>query len=221
MIHAMGRVPPPIADMGRVSPPPAVAWLSLDEGDNDPARFLTYFIAALNRAEGTEATIGERALSMLQSPQPPPTEAVLTSLINELAAIPDRIVLVLDDYHLTGSAPVNASTSVEASTSVDEALTFLLEHLPPPERGLHTVIATREDPQLPLSGLRVRGQLTELRAADLRFSSSEAVEFLNQVMGLNLSEKDIAALETHTEGWIGCPNTLPFQGNGQFRRNCR
>ncbi len=170
--------------------PAQVAWLSLDQSDNDLTRFLTYFIAALNWAEGTETTIGEGALGMLQSPQPPPTEAILTSLINELAAIPDRIILVLDDYHLIESSPV------------DDALTFTLEHLPPPERGLHLVIATRDDPQLPLARLRARGQLTELRAADLRFSSSEAVEFLNQVMGLDLSVEDIAALETRTEGWI-------------------
>jgi LuxR family maltose regulon positive regulatory protein len=170
-------------------PTPRFAWLSLDEGDNDLTRFLTYFIAALNRAEGTEATIGEGALGMLQSPQPP-TEALLTSLINEVAAVPDRIILVLDDYHVIESSPV------------DNALTFTLEHLPPPERGLHLVIATREDPHLSLARLRARGQLTELRAADLRFTPDEVATFLNQVMGLNLSAEDIAALETRTEGWI-------------------
>jgi LuxR family maltose regulon positive regulatory protein len=166
------------------------AWVSLDEGDNDPTRFLAYFIAALGQVEGIEATIGEGALGMLQSPQPPPTEAVLTSLLNEIAAIPDRIILVLDDYHLIEAQPIH------------DALTFLLEHLPPPERGLHLVIATRDDPHLSLARLRARGQLTELRATDLRFTSSEAAEFLNQVMGLALSEEDIAALETRTEGWI-------------------
>jgi LuxR family maltose regulon positive regulatory protein len=164
-----------------------IAWLSLDEGDNDPARFLAYIVAALHRVEGIEATLGEGALGMLQSPQPPPTEAVLTSLINEVAAIPDRIVLVLDDYHSIDSSPV------------DDALTFLLEHLP---AQLHLVIATRDDPQLPLARLRVSDQLTELRAADLRFSNSETAEFLNQVMGLTLSAEDVAALETRTEGWI-------------------
>jgi LuxR family maltose regulon positive regulatory protein len=170
-----------------------IAWLSLDKGDNDLTRFLTYSIAALNRAEGTETTIGQGALSALQSPQPPPTETVLTSLINEVAGIPDRIVLVLDDYHIIDSSPV------EASTSVDDALTFVLEHLPP---QMHLVIATREDPQLPLAQLRARGQLTELRATDLRFTPAEAAEFLNQVMGLDLSAEDVAALETRTEGWI-------------------
>jgi LuxR family maltose regulon positive regulatory protein len=168
----------------------------LDESDNDPARFLTYFIAALSRVEGIESTLGEGALSMLQSPQPPLTEVVLTSLINEFAAIPDRIILVLDDYHSIASPPV------------DDALTFLLEHLPP---QMHLVIATREDPHLPLSRLRARGQLTELRAADLRFSWWEAAEFLNQVMGLNLSTENIAALETRTEGGIAGCNWQLFQ----------
>jgi LuxR family maltose regulon positive regulatory protein len=169
------------------TPPITIAWLSLDEGDNDPARFLAYLIAALNQAEGGEAEIGKGSLSMLHSPQQPPAKAVLTPLINEIATISDRMILVLDDYH-----------AIESS-QVDEALAFLLENLPP---QLHLVIVTREDPRLPLSRLRVRGQLTELRAADLRFTSSEAAEFLNQVMGLDLSTQDIAALERRTEGWI-------------------
>ena len=126
-------------------------------------------------------------LAALQSPQPPPTEAILTTLLNEIATIPDNFILVLDDYHVIDAKPV------------DQALTFLVEHLPP---QMHLVIATREDPHLPLARLRARGQLTELRAADLRFTPAEAAEFLNQVMGLNLSAEDIAALETRTEGWI-------------------
>ena len=124
---------------------------------------------------------------MLQSPQPPSTESILTTLLNEITTIPDNFILVLDDYHVIDAKPV------------DDALTFLLEHLPP---QMHLVIATREDPHLPLARLRARGQLTELRAADLRFTPAEAAEFLNQVMGLNLSAEDIAALETRTEGWI-------------------
>ena len=183
--------------------PPQIAWLSLDEGDNDPTLFLTYVVAALRTlalgADGTsgveraESTIGGGALVMLQSAgvagatTPPPTEAVLTSLINEITALPDKIVLVLDDYHLIEAQPIH------------DALAFLLDHLPP---QMHLVIATREDPHLPFARLRARGQVTELRAADLRFSSSEAAEFLNQVMGLDLSAEDIAALETRTEGWI-------------------
>ncbi len=160
------------------------AWLSLDEGDNDPTRFLTYLVAAL---QTLAPNIGAGVLRVLQAPQPPPIESMLTALLNEITAIPDNFVLVLDDYHV-----------VEAQ-AVDQALTFLLEHLPP---QMHLVIATREDPHLPLARLRVRGQLTELRAADLRFTSAEAAEFLNQVMGLDLSAEDIAALETRTEGWI-------------------
>src|SRR5438874_6702755 len=160
------------------------AWLSLDEGDNDPARFLAYLIAAL---QTIAATIGDGVLGVLQSPQPPPTEAILTALLNEITTLPDNFVLVLDDYHVIDAKPV------------DMALTYLVEHLPP---QMHLVIATREDPQLPLARLRARSHLTELRAADLRFTASEAAAFLNQVMGLNLSAADIAALEDHTEGWI-------------------
>jgi LuxR family maltose regulon positive regulatory protein len=126
-------------------------------------------------------------LNVLQSPQPPPIESILTALLNEITTIPDHFVLVLDDYHIIDSKPV------------DNALTFLLEHLP---SQMHLVIATREDPHLPLARLRAGGQLTELRAIDLRFTPAEAAEFLNRVMGLNLSAEDIAALETRTEGWI-------------------
>jgi LuxR family maltose regulon positive regulatory protein len=173
-----------IQDLGRTIPPVAIAWLSLDESDNDPTRFLAYLIAAL---QTTEAGIGGGVLSALQSPQPPPVEAVLISLINEVASIPDRIVLVLDDHHLINTQPIY------------DALAFLLEHLPP---RMHLVIASREDPHMPLARLRARGQLTELRATDLRFTSSESAEFLNQAMDLNLSAEDITALERRTEGWI-------------------
>ena len=164
--------------------PSKVAWLSLDVGDSDPTRFLTYLVAAL---QTVAANIGAGALGVLQSPQPPPIESILTALINEIAATPDSFVLVLDDYHLIDAKPV------------EDALTFLLEHLPP---QMHLVIATREDPNLPLARLRVRGHLIELRAADLRFTPAEAAEFLNHAMGLNLSPENIAALETRTEGWI-------------------
>ena len=164
-----------------------VAWISLDANDNDPVRFLGYFVTALNRVNGIETTIGGGALDMLQSPQPPLVEAVLTSLINDVATIPDRIIIILDDYHVIDSSPVN------------DALSFLLEHLPP---QIHLVIATREDPQLPLARLRARNQLTELRAKELRFKSSEATEFLNHAMDLDLSAEDIVALEARTEGWI-------------------
>lgn len=161
-----------------------VAWLSLDEGDNDPARFLTYLIAAL---QSIVSNIGAEALRMVQSAQLPPLESILTILLNEIGAIPDNFILVLDDYH------------VIEDKEVGKALTFLLEHLPP---QIHLVITTREDPSLPLARLRARDQLTELRAADLRFTQAEAAVFLNQIMGLSLSEGDIATLETRTEGWI-------------------
>ena len=169
-----------------------VAWVSLDEGDNDPARFLTYLIAALqtlalSEVEGIRAGIGEGLLAALQSPQPPHAEAVLTALLNEISAIPEPFLLVLDDYHAVDSQ------------AADQSLTFLIEHQPP---QMHLIIATREDPHLALARLRVRGQLSELRAADLRFTPAEAAEFLNRVMGLSLSAAEIAALETRTEGWI-------------------
>jgi LuxR family transcriptional regulator, maltose regulon positive regulatory protein len=162
----------------------AIAWLSLEESDNDLARFLTYLVAALQTI-GVNAGAG--VLGVLQAPQPPPIELILIALLNDVTAIMDHFILVLDDYH------------VIESKAIDNALIFLLEHLPP---QMHLIIATREDPQLPLARLRARGQLTELRAADLRFTPSEAAAFLNQVMGLNLSAEDIAALELRTEGWI-------------------
>jgi LuxR family maltose regulon positive regulatory protein len=160
------------------------AWLSLDEGDSDLAHFLTYLIAAL---QTIAAEIGAAVLPALDASPPMPMESVLTSLINDIAATPNRFILVLDDYHLAGSPPI------------DEALTFLLEHLPP---QMHLAITTREDPNLPLARLRARDQLTELRVADLRFTPGEAAEFLNQVMALNLSAEEVATLETRTEGWI-------------------
>ena len=160
------------------------AWLSLDEGDSDPTRFLAYLIAAL---QTVAPSVGQGALAALQAPQPPPPEAILTALLNDIAALPDRLILVLDDYH-----------AVDAP-AVDQALAFLLQNLPP---QMHLVIATREDPSLPLARLRARGQLTELRAADLRFTPAEVAAFLNQQMGLKLSPEEVAALEARTEGWI-------------------
>ncbi|HMQ56650.1 MAG TPA: helix-turn-helix transcriptional regulator, partial [Anaerolineae bacterium] len=173
-----------------------VAWLSLDEGDNDLTRFLVYLVAAI---QTVAPAIGAGVVAMLHSPQPPPLEAMLTLLLNDITHLPDTpstgsgggsgqgFSLVLDDYHV-----------IEAK-AVDQALTFLLEHLPP---HLHLVIATREDPPLPLARLRARGQLTELRAADLRFTPGEAATFLNGVMALDLSAEAVASLESRTEGWI-------------------
>lgn len=161
-----------------------VAWLSLDEGDNDPIRFSTYLVTALQMIA---PDVGADVLNALQSPQPPPIESILTTLLNEITTIPDNFILVLDDYHLTDSK------------EVDSALTFLVEHQPP---QMHLVLTTREDPNLPLARLRVRDQLTELRATDLRFTPSEAAEFLSHVMDINLSMEEVAALGTRTEGWI-------------------
>ncbi len=169
---------------------PQVAWVSLDALDNDPTRFFCYVGAALNTlAPGS----GDAALALLQTPQPPPIEAIVTTLLNGLSAELPReparnpALLVLDDYH-----------AIEAS-AIHRALATLLDHLPP---QLHLLIATRADPPLPLARLRAGRQLSELRAADLRFSVEEASSFLTEVMGLRLSEADVAALETRTEGWI-------------------
>jgi LuxR family maltose regulon positive regulatory protein len=162
----------------------SVAWLSLDEGDNDPTRFLSYVVAALRSVEGE---IGEGVLSALRSPEPPHIEAITAALINELAALPEELTLILDDYHLIDSGPVHGIVS------------FLLEHQPP---NVHLVISSRIDPPLPLSRLRARNQMMELDAAELSFTPEEAVTFLDSVMGLGLSAEDVAALEERTEGWI-------------------
>jgi LuxR family transcriptional regulator, maltose regulon positive regulatory protein len=175
-----GTAPAPTASPNRRG---EVAWLSLDESDSDLSRFLNYLVAAV---QTIAPDFGQGLLAALQSSQPP-TDALLTTLLNELAAIPDRFVLILDDYHMLDCRPI------------DETLTYLIDHLPP---RMQLVITTREDPQLPLARLRVRGQLTELRATDLRFTPVEAAEFLNHAMGLGLSADNIATLETRTEGWI-------------------
>jgi LuxR family transcriptional regulator, maltose regulon positive regulatory protein len=131
--------------------------------------------------------VGEAALVSLRSPQPPPIESVLTALINEVAATPNHFALVLDDYHIIEAAPIH------------DAIAFLLEHLPP---RMHLVIASRTDPPLPLARLCARGQMTEIRTADLRFTSGEAAAFLKDAMGLELAAEDVEALERRTEGWI-------------------
>jgi LuxR family transcriptional regulator, maltose regulon positive regulatory protein len=163
-----------------------VAWLSLDKVDNEIPGFLTYFVSAL---QTVVPKTGMGILNILQSlqTQPPPINSLLTILLNELSNVSDDFIAVLDDYHVIESPALN------------ESLIFLIEHLPP---KLHLVIATRQDPPFPLARWRVRGQLNELRAADLRFTPAEAAEFLNRVMGLNLSVENIATLENRTEGWI-------------------
>jgi LuxR family transcriptional regulator, maltose regulon positive regulatory protein len=188
------------AGVGRSIP---TAWLSLDTNDDDPARFLTCLIGALETLEPGRC---EAALALLQSPQPPSGQSILTVLLNELGQSDEPFVLVLDDYHFVTAQPVH------------EALTFILEHQPP---QMHLVLLTRTDPPLPLARLRVRNQLVDIRADHLRFTPDEIAVFLNQVMGLKLSADDIAAMEARTEGWIaglqlaalsmqGCPDIHSF-----------
>lgn len=160
-----------------------VAWLSLDARDNDPAVFTRYLVAAVDTAA---PGAGAAAATLLESAQAP-TEAVLTTVLNELDARPDDVVLVLDDYHLIESPDVR------------DQVTFVLEHRPP---QLHVVITSRVDPPLPLARWRARGELVEIRAADLRFSTDEAAAYLTDAMGLGLTANDVATLEERTEGWI-------------------
>ncbi|HOU15059.1 MAG TPA: LuxR C-terminal-related transcriptional regulator [Anaerolineae bacterium] len=160
------------------------AWLSLDEADNDPARFLRYVIAALQSAL---PEVGREAVALLESGAPPALEEALTSLINAIAAAACPVILTLDDYHVIHHA------------GIEPLVTFLLDHQPP---NLHLIIASRSDPALPLARLRARGQLLEVRARDLRFTEAEAAAFFTQTMGLTLRSEWVAALEQRTEGWI-------------------
>jgi LuxR family transcriptional regulator, maltose regulon positive regulatory protein len=162
----------------------ATAWVTLDAGDNDPGRWLRYLIAAL---QTLTPTIGTTTLALLASPQPPPLESLLTMLINDLSALAQPSVLVLDDYQ------------VITTPAIHQAVELLIDDLPP---QLHLVIATREDPPLPLARLRAHGQLVEIRADDLRLSPDEAAMFLADVMDLALSPSDVATLTARTEGWI-------------------
>ncbi len=161
------------------------AWVSLGPEDNDPSRFLSYLIAAL---QTLDAQIGTTALALLRTPQPPSPETVLAMLTNDLA---DRgggkFALVLDDYHLI------------TDETIQRGMTYLVEHLPP---QLHLILATRADPPLPLARLRAQGQFCEVRTADLRFGTAEVNTFLQIVMGLDLPPAAIATLEHRTEGWI-------------------
>jgi len=162
-----------------------VAWLSLEAEDNNPTRFLSYLIAAL---QTLDAQLGTTAHALLRTPQLPSVEAVLAVLLSEMTSrITADFVLVLDDYH------------VITSESIQHGLSFLLEHLP---SQVHLVLATRADPPLPLARLRVQGQLTEVRTADLRFGHAEVGMFLQTVMGLDLPPEAIDTLERRTEGWI-------------------
>lgn len=190
-----------------------VAWLSLDEQDNNETRFWTYFVNGIQTAS---PLLGQKALQSLESSKGTEPQIFLTELVNEVVNLNHKIIMVLDDYHVISNHAIHAG------------LTFLLEHLPP---SLHLLIATRADPPIPISRLRVRGKLTEFRIADLRFTEDEVSEFLNHLMNLGLNSSDIQALETRTEGWIaglklaalsmqGLENThtfiQAFTGNQQF-----
>jgi LuxR family maltose regulon positive regulatory protein len=165
-------------------PAVAAAWLSVDKEDNDPERFWTYFVAAL---QTIQSGLGQRSLDMLETGKAPSIRAVLTGLVNDISEVRRDFVLVLDDYHEV------------TSRSVHESLAFFIDHLPP---QAHLVLATRVDPALPLARLRVRRQLNELRAADLRFTTDEAAAFFNEVMELGLTTDNVTALDSLTEGWI-------------------
>lgn len=160
------------------------AWLSLDESDDQPASFWRYFVAAL---QGLRTGLGATAQTMLNAPQPPELETILATLINELAALDEPLMLVIDDYHLVQSPDIRNS------------LNFLLDHQPV---NFHLMLLTREDPALNLARRRARRQMTEIRAADLRFDNDEASTFLNAAMGLALTPEQVAALERRTEGWV-------------------
>ena len=173
-----------LAEWVAAEPTRLVAWVSLDPTDNESAVFWTYLIAALHKIQ---PSLGERSLSLLQSPQPPTIESVLMTLLNELTAVEAEFVLILDDYH-----------AIETE-AIHRGIGFLLGHLPP---QMHLIIASRADPPLSLARLRSHGELTELRVSDLRFKPDEAAAFLNQGMGLEISAVEVSALEQRTEGWI-------------------
>jgi LuxR family maltose regulon positive regulatory protein len=161
-----------------------LAWVALDAADNDPVRFWSYTLHAL---DGLVPGAAGASLALLEAPQPPPIEVVLTPVLNALSDGPDEMVLALDDYHLI------------TEPAIHQGIGFLLEHLPP---RLHLLLASRADPPLPLARMRASGAVTELRAADLRFTVPEVAAFLTGVMGLPLDTGAIAALEARTEGWI-------------------
>lgn len=166
------------------SPLPRLAWLSLEDEDNDPVRFLAHFIAAWQRIE---PSLGQTVQTLLETPQAPPLNHLMTMLINELAALTEPVVLVLDDYHLIRQPELRG------------ALAFFLDHVPP---HCHLMIATREEPSLPLPRLRARWEVVEIRWQDLRFTREETAAFLKRTMGLALTNETVQALEEHTEGWI-------------------
>ena len=174
-----------------------VAWLALDPQDNQPLTFWRYVLAAL---QTVAPKVGADARALLEGAQPPPTEIILTSLINDVAELSSETVLVLDDYHLIEDREVH------------EGMAFLLDHLP---QRLHLVIASRTDPPLPLARMRARGELVELRAAELRFQPDEASAYINEKMSLGLAPSQLAVLEDRTEGWIAALQLAALSMQGQ------
>jgi len=172
-----------VVDYARTSGLP-FAWLALDEGDNDLLCFWRYIVTAL---AAIDSRIGEQLRPALYESQAPAVQQIVTGLANDILGIEKELILILDDYH------------VISNQAIHEGMAFLIDHLPP---FLHIILVTRADPPLPISRLRARGQLAELRVADLRFTADEASAFLNQSMSLNLTASDVEALETRTEGWI-------------------
>ncbi|MDD3828351.1 MAG: LuxR C-terminal-related transcriptional regulator [Anaerolineae bacterium] len=179
----------------------ALAWLSLDDKDNDPLRFFAYLVAAL---QSVDPRLGGEALHLLERTGPPPVEPLVTSLINGLAGRPSPVILVLDDYHAIDDLTIH------------EAVGLLLERQPP---QVHLAITTRHDPPLPLSRLRGRGQMTEIRQGDLRFTLEETASFLNRSMGLQLTPAEVATLEERTEGWITGLQLAALSMQGRDREN--
>lgn len=179
----------------------SVAWLSIDHEDTRPTRFWGYLIAAI---QSVLDEVGEASTALLRSVDPPSIEVILTPLLNDIAAQPERVVLVLDDYHLLSREEIHSG------------ITFLLDHLP---SQLHLVISTRADPPLPTVQMRARGQLTELRGDDLRFTFGEARSFLNDQMGLGLAETDLNALDSRIEGWIAGLQLAAISMRGQQDRH--
>jgi LuxR family maltose regulon positive regulatory protein len=201
-----------IQEATRKDRPSGFAWLSLDREDNDPVRFWIYVIAALQtipflRAAGLGAAASEmlRSFGSATVAAQPPWEGLLSSLINDVVTVSKPFVLVLDDFH------------VIAEPDIHTGLTFLLENLPPADQGMHLVIASRSDPPWPLARLRARGQVNEVRVADLRFTLDETAAFLNDGMGLRLSPDNIATLDTRVEGWIAGLQMAALSMQGRFR----
>jgi LuxR family maltose regulon positive regulatory protein len=160
------------------------SWFSVESSDSDPLQFLTYLIASL---QNIDKNIGRTALDLLRSPELPPLPSILTVIINSMASVPKDFVLVLDDYHLVDTRPINT------------ILTFLLDHLPP---QMHIILSTRSDPPLPLSRLRSQNQMLEIRATDLSFIREETVQFIQKNLSVDLTVDEISLLEAKTEGWI-------------------